>query len=95
VGLKWGPLSLVSTIEELLDRKISGCGLGNQQHGHRDPSCSPRGILYPQKLALISPPSGGRSLGRYISLADSGHGVSLATFRWSFGRNSYAWAPVI
>jgi hypothetical protein len=27
VGLERGPLSLVSTIEELLERKISGCGL--------------------------------------------------------------------
>jgi hypothetical protein len=31
--------------------------------------------LYPQKLALISPTQGGRSLGRYSSLTDSGHGV--------------------
>jgi hypothetical protein len=27
VGLEWGPLSLVSTIEELLGRKSSGYGL--------------------------------------------------------------------
>jgi hypothetical protein len=33
----WGPLSLVSTIEELLGRKISGSGLENRDYGHRDP----------------------------------------------------------
>jgi hypothetical protein len=39
MGLERSPLSLVSTIEELLERKSSGCGLENQQYGHRDPSC--------------------------------------------------------
>jgi hypothetical protein len=29
MGLERGPLSLVSTIEELLERKSSGSGLGN------------------------------------------------------------------
>jgi hypothetical protein len=27
VGLEWGPLSLVSTVEELLARKSNGSGL--------------------------------------------------------------------
>jgi hypothetical protein len=31
VGLERGPLSLVSTTEELLDRKSSGSGLENQE----------------------------------------------------------------
>jgi hypothetical protein len=35
----------------------------------------PRDTLYPRKLALTSPTSGGRSVGRYSSLADSSHGV--------------------
>jgi hypothetical protein len=35
----------------------------------------PRDTLYPLKLALTSPTSGGRSVGRYSSLADSNHGV--------------------
>jgi hypothetical protein len=30
VGLKWGALSLVSTIEKLLERKSSGSGLDNR-----------------------------------------------------------------
>jgi hypothetical protein len=38
VRLERGPLSLVSTIEELLERKSSGCGLENREYGRRDPS---------------------------------------------------------
>jgi hypothetical protein len=32
------------------------------EYGRRDLSRWPRGTLYPQKLALISPTSGGRSV---------------------------------
>jgi hypothetical protein len=63
VGLECGPLSLVSTIEELLERKCSGSGLETWEFGHRDPSRWPHGTLSQQKLALTSPPSGGRSVG--------------------------------
>jgi hypothetical protein len=63
VGLERGPLSLVSTIEELLGRKRSGSGLENREYGRRDPLGWPRDALYPQKLALTSPTSGGRSVG--------------------------------
>jgi hypothetical protein len=38
VGLERGPLSLVSTIEELLGRKSSGSGLENREYGLRDQS---------------------------------------------------------
>jgi hypothetical protein len=38
VGLEQGPLSLVSTIEELLERKSSGSGLEKREYGSRDPS---------------------------------------------------------
>jgi hypothetical protein len=62
VGLELGPLSLVSTIEELLERKSSGSGLENLEYGRRDPSRWSRGILYPQKLALTSPTSDERSV---------------------------------
>jgi hypothetical protein len=54
---------LVSTIEELLERKSSGSGLESREYGRRDPSRLPRGTLYPQKLALTSLTSGGRSVG--------------------------------
>jgi hypothetical protein len=33
-----GPFSLVSTIEELLERKSSGSGPENREYGSRDPS---------------------------------------------------------
>jgi hypothetical protein len=39
MGLKWGPLSLVSTIEEILGRKISDSGVENKKYGCWDPSC--------------------------------------------------------
>jgi hypothetical protein len=38
VVLERGPLSLVSTIEELLGRKSSGSGLERREYGRRDPS---------------------------------------------------------
>jgi hypothetical protein len=63
VGLERVPLSLVSTIEELLGRKNSGFGLENREYGRRDPSRLPRCTLYRQYLALTSPTSGGLSDG--------------------------------
>jgi hypothetical protein len=62
VGLERGPLSLVSTTEELLERKNCGFGLESREYGCRDPPRWPRDKLYPQKLALTSPTSGGRSV---------------------------------
>jgi hypothetical protein len=38
MDLERGPLSLVSTIEELLGRKSSGSGLGSREYGRMDPS---------------------------------------------------------
>jgi hypothetical protein len=38
VGLERGPLSLVSTIEELLGRKYSDSGLESRDYDRRDPS---------------------------------------------------------
>jgi hypothetical protein len=63
VGLERGPLSLVSTIEELLGRKSSGSGLESREHGRRGPSRRPRGTLYPQMLTLTLLISNGRSVG--------------------------------
>jgi hypothetical protein len=63
VGLERGPLSLVSTTEELLERTNSGSGLEIREYGRRDPSRWPRGTLYPQKLTLTSPTSGVRLVG--------------------------------
>jgi hypothetical protein len=63
VGLERGPLGLVGTIEELLERKSSGSGLEKREYGRRDQSRWSRGSLYPQKLALTLPTSGGHSVG--------------------------------
>jgi hypothetical protein len=55
VGLEWGALSLVSTIE----RKSSGSGLENRDYSRRAHYATSH---YPQKLALTSPTSGGHSV---------------------------------
>jgi hypothetical protein len=58
--------------EELLERKSSGSGLENLvEYGRRYPSRWPRNTLYPQKLALISPISFGRSVGRVCSRTEA------------------------
>jgi hypothetical protein len=71
VGLEQCPLSLVSTIEELLERKSSDSGLETEitaawirRADHVAPS-------YSQKLALTSPTSGGRSVGTVRSRAQA------------------------
>jgi hypothetical protein len=63
VGLERGPLSLVSTTEELLDGKVAApiyktenTAVGIRYADHLAP-------LYPQKLAITSPTSGGCSVG--------------------------------
>jgi hypothetical protein len=63
VSLERGPLSLVSTTEELLERNSSGSGLEIREYGRRVPSRWPHGTLYPQMLALTSLTGGGRSVG--------------------------------
>jgi hypothetical protein len=55
VRLERGPLSLVSTTEELLDRKVAAPVQKTEN--------TAVGILYLQKLAVASPTSGGRSVG--------------------------------
>jgi hypothetical protein len=50
VGLERGPLSLVSTTEELLGRKNSGSCLESRGYGHREPPRWPRDTLYPQRV---------------------------------------------
>jgi hypothetical protein len=66
VGLERGPLSLVSTTEELLDRKVAAA-VYKTDNSAVGMSRWPRGTLYPQKFAITSPTSGGRSVGRVRS----------------------------
>jgi hypothetical protein len=51
------PISCAGNVE-----KQSNFLSRNRDYGCRDPSSCPRGNLYPQKLALSSPTSGGRSV---------------------------------
>jgi hypothetical protein len=63
MSLERGLLSLLSTIEELLERNSRSSGLESREYGRRNPSRCPRSTLYPQKLALTLPANGGRSVG--------------------------------
>jgi hypothetical protein len=62
-GSGTGPLSLANTIEELFGRKSRVFDLENLEYDHTDPQRWPRDTLYPQKLAVTSPTSSGRSVG--------------------------------
>jgi hypothetical protein len=74
VGLERGPLILVRITEELLEWKSSGSAQENRINDRGDPLHWPRDTLYPQKLALTSPTSGGRSVG-IVHLRTKGHGA--------------------
>jgi hypothetical protein len=63
VGLERGPLSIVSTTEELLGRNSSGSRLENREYGRRDRCADHATPSIRKKLALTSPTSGGRSVG--------------------------------
>jgi hypothetical protein len=52
-------------------KKRSGSGLEIREYCRRDSSRLPRSTLYPQKLALTSPKSGGRSVGIVLSRIQS------------------------
>jgi hypothetical protein len=85
VGLERGPLSFVSTIEELFERKSSGSVLESREYGRRDPLCWPRGTLYLQKLSLTSPTTGGRSVGIVSSRTRT-----REFFYWRFSKGTFA-----
>jgi hypothetical protein len=53
----------VRTTEELLQGKVAVPVYKTESNDRGNPLRWPRDILYPQKLALTSPTSGGRSVG--------------------------------
>jgi hypothetical protein len=61
VGLEWDPLSLMSTNEELLERKSSSSGLENREYNHRECHADHMAPSICKRLALTSPTSSGRS----------------------------------
>jgi hypothetical protein len=79
--LEHGPLSLVSTIEQLLGRNNSGSGLESREFGRRDPLRWPATSFCPQKLSLTLPTSGGRSVGVVRSRTQATEFV-FVSFAW-------------
>jgi hypothetical protein len=71
-------LSLVSTTEELLEGKSSDSGLEIREYGRGDPDADYATFLHPQKLALTSPTSGGRSVGIFRSRTQATDFFSVA-----------------
>jgi hypothetical protein len=63
VDLERGPLSLLSTTEELLDRKVAAPVYKTENMAVGIRLADQVAPLYPQKLAITSPTSGGRSVG--------------------------------
>jgi hypothetical protein len=71
-GSGQGPLSLVSTTEELLRRKIRGSYLEIQEYCRRDPLRWPCGTLYRKSWHYLRRQA---AVGLYSSLADLRYGV--------------------
>jgi hypothetical protein len=79
VGLERGPLSIVCINEDLPEWKSSGFGSRKQRLIAVGIRCADHATLYPRKLALTSPTSGGRSIG-IVRLRTKSTAFSLVFF---------------
>jgi hypothetical protein len=61
-------------LKSYLNAQVAAPVLKTDINGRRDPLHWPRDTLYPQKFALTSPTSGGRSVG-IVRLRTKSHGV--------------------
>jgi hypothetical protein len=79
VGLERGPLSIVSTIKQLLGRNSSGCGLESREYGYGDLLRRPHDTLYPEKLAVTLLTSGERTKAKEFSSYNGFYTVTTFT----------------
>jgi hypothetical protein len=63
VGLEWGPLSLVGTTEEILDRKVAAAVYKSENTAVGIRHADHVVLSISKKVAITSPRSGGRSVG--------------------------------
>jgi hypothetical protein len=95
-GLEQGPLSLVRTTEELPEGKVAAPVYKTEINDLENPLRWPRYALYPQKLALTSPISGGRSVGIVRSRTKGTEfnfflDLKLKKCTWKYSHSSWTW----
>jgi hypothetical protein len=74
--VEWGPLSLVVQLRSYLEEIVVAPVY--REYGRGDP-VPPSDTLYPQKLVLTSPASGGRSVGIVLSQTKATEFFSIAS----------------